>query len=80
MNRGDSRVLHLCVENDALVTNGLKSNVVCASKAPQGKLSYGDGAILNYSSTLCNGKMENKDGGDKWSIQQYSFILLTNII
>ena len=23
MNMGDSRVLHLCVENDALVTNGL---------------------------------------------------------
>ncbi len=24
MNMGDSRVLHLCVENDALVTNGLR--------------------------------------------------------
>ncbi len=23
---GDSRVLHLCVENDALVTNGLRLN------------------------------------------------------
>ncbi len=27
MNMGDSRVLHLCVENDALVTNGLNREV-----------------------------------------------------
>ncbi len=57
-----------------------KSNVVWTSKAPQGKLSHGDGAMLNHSSKLWNGKIKNMDGGDKWSIQQYRFILHTLII
>ncbi len=45
MNRGDSRVLHLCVENDALVTNGLRKNsdVKCATvslvQKVQGKIT-----------------------------------------
>ncbi len=44
MNMGDSRVLHLCVENDALVTNGLTVANAYSSKWGGGDLTVNKGS------------------------------------